>query len=80
MLYGESLPAPVVNGALRVISQADVLIIAGTSLTVYPAAGFIDSFRGREIVLINRDETPADSRATLVLHEKVAEVMAGIRV
>lgn len=80
VLYGESLPAPVVNGALRVISQADVLIIAGTSLTVYPAASFIDSFHGREIVLINRDETPADGRATLVLHEKVAEVMAGIRV
>ncbi|HIT70107.1 MAG TPA: NAD-dependent protein deacylase [Candidatus Aphodomonas merdavium] len=80
VLYGENLPGPVVNGALRVISQADVLIIAGTSLTVYPAAGFIDYFHGREIVLINRDATPADARATLVLHEKVGEVLGALRV
>lgn len=80
VLYGENLPGPVVNGALRVISQADVLIIAGTSLTVYPAAGFIDHFHGREIVLINRDATPADARATLVLHEKVGEVLGALRV
>lgn len=80
VLYGEGLPQPVVNGALRVISQADVLIIAGTSLTVYPAASFIDYFHGRDIVLINRDETPADRRATLVIHDRVAEVMSRIHV
>lgn len=80
VLYEEGLPGPVVNGALRVISQADVLIIAGTSLTVYPAASFIDNFHGREIVLINRDETPADGRASLVIHDKVGEVLGQIRV
>lgn len=80
VLYEESLPGPVVNGALRAIAMADTLIIAGTSLTVYPAAGFIDNFYGKEIVLINRDATPADSRATLIIREPVGEVMGKLHV
>ena len=58
VLYEEGLDDATVRGALRVISQADVLIVAGTSLTVYPAAGFLDAFSGRHLILINRDPTP----------------------
>ena len=75
VLYEEGLDTATVNGALREISSADTLIVAGTSLTVYPAAGFLDYFRGKELVLINRDPTSADSRATLVIRDKVGEVL-----
>ena len=78
VLYEEGLDDATVRGALRVISQADVLIVAGTSLTVYPAAGFLDAFSGRHLILINRDPTPADSRAELVIHDKVGEVLDAI--
>ena len=80
VLYEEGLDEPTMRGALRVISEADLMIVAGTSLTVYPAAGFLDYFDGSELVLINRDPTPADSRANLVIHDKVGEVLNGIRV
>ena len=80
VLYEEGLDDATVRGALRVISQADVLIVAGTSLTVYPAAGFLDAFSGRHLILINRDPTPADSRAELVIHDKVGEVLDAIRI
>ena len=80
VLYEEGLDDATVRGALRVISQADVLIVAGTSLTVYPAASFLDAFSGRHLILINRDPTPADSRAELVIHDKVGEVLDAIRV
>lgn len=75
VLYGEQLDASTVQGALQAISEADTLIVAGTSLTVYPAAGFVDYFRGRDLVLINRDATPLDGRCSLVLHQKVGEVL-----
>ena len=80
VLYEEGLDSATVTGALREISSADVMIVAGTSLTVYPAAGFLDYFRGRELVLINRDPTPADRRASLVIHDKVGEVLDKIEV
>ena len=79
VLYEEGLDDATVRGALREISAADTLIVAGTSLTVYPAAGFLDYFRGSELVLINRDPTPADRMATLVIHDKVGEVLDGIK-
>lgn len=79
VLYEEGLDDATVRGALRVLSQADVLIVAGTSLTVYPAASFLDAFSGRHLILINRDPTPADSRAEIVIHDKVGEVLDGIR-
>ena len=69
-----------VNGALNAIMQADTLIIAGTSLTVYPAAGFIRYFRGNTIVLINRDATPFDKQADLVFHDKVGELLGQIKI
>lgn len=80
VLYEEGLDDATVRGALRVLSQADVLIVAGTSLTVYPAAGFLDAFSGRHLILINRDPTPADDRAELVIHDSVGEVLDSIRI
>ncbi len=78
VLYGEGLDDAVVEGALDAISRAETLIVAGTSLTVYPAAGMINYFNGRDLVLINKDRTPADSIATLVIHDKVGEVMRSL--
>jgi len=80
VLYEESLDDATVRGALRVISEADTLIVAGTSLTVYPAAGFLDYFRGKNLVLINRDPTPADRKATLVIRENVGKVLGSIQI
>lgn len=75
VLYGESLPDDAVAGAISAIRKADLLIVAGTSLTVYPAAGLLNYFRGKTLVLINRDETPYDYKADLVIREKVGEVL-----
>ena len=80
VLYEEGLDDTTVSGALNAIMAADTLIIAGTSLTVYPAAGFIRYFQGNTIVLINRDETPFDTQADLVFHESVGELLGKIRV
>lgn len=80
VLYEEGLDDSTVSGALSAIQSADTLIIAGTSLTVYPAAGFISYFKGDNIVLINRDETPFDSKADLVFHDKVGELLDKINV
>ena len=80
VLYEEGLDNDTVNGALEAISGADCLIIAGTSLTVYPAASFVRYFRGKYLVLINRDETPMDKNADLVIHDKVGEVLSKIKV
>jgi len=80
VLYEEGLDDSTVSGALSAIHSADTLIIAGTSLTVYPAAGFISYFKGGNIVLINRDETPFDNKANLVFHEKVGELLDKINV
>lgn len=80
VLYEEGLDDDTVSGAVNALHQADTLIVAGTSLTVYPAAGLVRYFRGRHLVLINRDITALDSSAELVLHEKVGEVFSRIRV
>ncbi len=76
VLYGENLDNDVVNGAVNAISQADMLIIGGTSLAVYPAAGLIDLYRGNRLVLVNLSTTPQDSRADLVIHERIGQVFA----
>ena len=78
VLYEEGLDQDVLEGAIHAISQADVLIIGGTSLTVYPAAGLIRYYRGKKLVLINRDETPYDSEANLVIREPIGEVFGQI--
>ena len=78
VLYEEGLDNDTVEGAIESISRADCLIIAGTSLTVYPAAGMVRYFRGKHLVLINRDPTPMDDMCELVLHDKVGEVLGAI--
>ncbi len=80
VLYGEPLDGATVEGAVDAISKADLLIVAGTSLTVYPAAGFVDCFRGKHLVLVNRSQTPLDSRCELVLRANVGEVFSEIEV
>lgn len=78
VLYEEQLDENCISGAVRAIAQADVLIVGGTSLTVYPAAGLIQYYGGSKLALINRDETPMDSRADLVLHESLGSVFAAL--
>ena len=80
VLYEESLDTDTINGAVAAISSADCLIVAGTSLVVYPAAGFIRYFKGKHFVLINKTPTPADSLAELVIHDSVGKVLSQIRV
>lgn len=75
VLYEEGLDNDVINGAVRAISQADTLIIGGTSLVVYPAAGLIDYFRGKNLVLINKSSTSADSKATLIINDSIGKVL-----
>ena len=74
VLYEEGLDQDVMYRASRAISEADMLIVGGTSLTVWPAAGMIRYYRGSRLVLINRDATPYDDEADLVLHESLGEV------
>ena len=78
-LYGEPLEKYVCIGAIREITNADTLIVAGTSLAVEPAASFISHFRGKNLVILNRSPIPAEEQATLVIHGDVAEVMDRIR-
>lgn len=78
VLYEEGLNDSTVNGAIDAISEADLLIIGGTSLVVYPAAGLIRYFRGKNIVLINKTQTSADSNADLVFHESLGKVFSEI--
>ncbi len=74
VLYEESLDEDTVEGAIEAISKADMLIVAGTSLTVYPASGLINYFQGKYLVLINRDSTPYDNRADLVINDSLGKV------
>ena len=80
VLYGENLDDATVTGALSAIENCDTLIIGGTSLTVYPAAGFIRYFKGKNLVLINMSSTPFDSKADIVIHDKVGEVLDKITI
>lgn len=80
VLYEEALDSDTIKGSVNSIANADCLIVAGTSLTVYPAAGFIRYFNGKHFVLINMAETPMDNSADLVIHGKVGEVLSKINV
>lgn len=80
VLYEEGLDEKTVTGALNAIADADTLIVAGTSLTVYPAAGFLQYFTGKHLVLINRDATPYDEKADLLFRENVGELLDKIKV
>ena len=79
VLYEEGLDNDVISGAVDAISKADLMIVAGTSLTVYPAAGLVRYFHGRHLVLINRDATSMDSECDLVIHDKVGEVLGSLQ-
>jgi len=76
VLYEEGLDEAVLNGAIDAISKADTLIIGGTSLVVYPAANLINYFKGKNLVLINKSSTSADSKADLVIHDSIGKVLS----
>lgn len=76
VLYGEALNEEVLYGAMKAISEADMLIVGGTSLLVQPAASLIDLYQGNRLVLINEEMTPADSRANVLIRDKIAQVFS----
>ena len=78
VLYEEQLDGDTVSGAVHAIEQADTLIIGGTSLAVYPAAGLIDYFSGKNLVLINKSPTNRDNLADLVIREPIGETFRGL--
>ena len=80
VLYEEGLDDAIVNSAIDAISNADTLIIGGTSLIVYPAAGLINYFRGENLILINKSQTSCDHKATLVIHQPIGQVLGQIKV
>ena len=79
-LYEEALDQETMEASVLAIARADMLIVGGTSLVVYPAAGLINYYRGDKLVLINRDATPYDRRADLVIHDSLGKVLGGIAV
>ena len=78
VLYEEALDDGCITGAVNAIASADLLIVGGTSLTVYPAAGLIRYYRGKRLVLINRDETPYDYEADLIFRESIGDVLSAV--
>jgi NAD-dependent deacetylase len=80
VLYEEGLDGDVISGAVNAIAKADTLIIGGTSLVVYPAAGFIEYFNGKNLVVVNKTATPADSKANLVINAPIGQVFGKLKV
>lgn len=78
VLYEEGLDQHIITGAVKAIQEADMLIIGGTSLAVYPAAGLIDYFTGKYLILINKSATPRDNMADLVIQGSIGEIFAGL--
>ena len=76
VLYEESLDSYTINKSVDYIRKADILIIGGTSLAVYPAASLINYYRGNKLVLVNKSATPADRSADLVIHKPIGEVFS----
>lgn len=79
VLYGEGLDNDVINGAVKAIREADMMIVGGTSLVVYPAAGLINYYKGDKLVLVNRDKTSYDNRANLVINDSIGEVFSQLK-
>lgn len=75
VLYEEELDERIIRQAKKVIGEADTLIVGGTSLVVYPAAGMIDCFKGRNLILINKDKTDYDDRADLIINDYIGKVL-----
>lgn len=80
VLYEEGLPNDTIEHAVNAIEQADVLIVGGTSLNVYPAAGFLRYFNGSHLIVMNRDETSADQNADLIIRDPIGEALGSIEV
>ena len=80
VLYEEGLDSDTLNRAVRAIAEADVLIIGGTSLAVYPAAGLIDYFNGKHLVVINKSSTPRDRFADLLIQGSIGEVLGAVQI
>lgn len=80
VLYEEGLDQQIMTAALKAIAAADMLIIGGTSLVVYPAAGLVNYYGGNKLVLINRDATPYDRNADLVINDSIGKVLGAVRV
>lgn len=80
VLYEESLDGDIITSAIKAISEADTLMIGGTSLVVYPAAGFIDFFRGKHLVVINKSATSADKTAELVINDSIGKVFSALKI
>ncbi len=78
VMYGEGLDSDAIEAAVRAVCECDMLIVGGTSLTVYPAAGFVNYYQGNKLVIINRDPTPFDSYARMVIRRPIAEVFSDI--
>ena len=78
VLYAEGLDEETIENSTAAIQKADLLIVAGTSLTVQPASGLINFFRGRNLVLINRDSTPYDNKANLVINDSLGKVFSNL--
>ncbi|MDR2719622.1 MAG: NAD-dependent protein deacylase [Nitrososphaerota archaeon] len=76
VLYEEQLNKAIMHLAIKTIMAADCLIVGGTSLVVYPAAGLLQHFRGNQLVLINKDKTPYDDHADMVIHESIGKVLS----
>jgi len=79
VLYGEGLDEAVIDGAVNAIAAAELLIVGGTSLAVYPAAGLLRYFKGKSLVLINKSATPADGNASLVIRDSIGKVLEEAR-
>ena len=79
VLYEEGLDNDIMSRSIRAISEADILIIGGTSLVVYPAAGLIDYYRGKKLILINRDATARDNVADYTIHGSIGEIFGQIK-
>lgn len=80
VLYEEGLDDSIIRKTIQAISDADMIIVGGTSLNVYPAAGFIDYFQGNKLVLINKTSTPYDEQADLVIHDSLGDVFSKIKI
>ena len=78
VLYNESLDGDTIEGAVNAIAEADMLVIGGTSLNVYPAAGFLDYFRGKHLVLINKSATPRDAEADLIFRDPIGQLLGSM--
>ena len=77
VLYGEALDETTLNAAVRAIRRADLLLVGGTSLNVYPAAGLLRYFTGAALAVVNKTPTPADARADLVIQASIGRVLGG---